>query len=98
MGFNTAMVILNDQLNDIERDPHFGKKVSEAVREVYGNRSANWHNSFTVLPSQHADWDQFVVIGGNTIRSFEDLPEDEKLSLVKRLARQAGYRLSRIPT
>lgn len=97
MGFNTAMVILNDHLNEIERDPFFGRKVSKAVRDVYGTRERNWDNSFTVLPSEHADWDQLVVIGGNTIRRLDELPDDERLSLLRRLARASGYRLSRMP-
>lgn len=98
MGFNTAVMVLNDCLHEIEKDPEFGRKLSEEVREAYSRRGHDgWHNSFSVLPSQHADWDQLVVIGQNRMRRFEDIKAEERDALLKRLARDAGYRLSRIP-
>ena len=99
MGLNTAIVVLNDMLHDIEKDAGFGKKVADEVREAYSRRPGyrGWQNSFAVLPSQHADYDQLVVIGGNMIRRFEDIKADERDALLKRLARDAGYRLSKLP-
>ena len=98
MGFNTALVVLNDMLHDIEQDPFFGRKVAEAVRSVHRPGDKNWDNSFTVLPSQHADYNQLVVVGGNMIQRFEDIKAEERDALLKRLARNAGYRLSRLPS
>ena len=98
MGFNTAVVILNDCLHEIEEDPEFGRKVSDEVRTTYSRHGRyGGHNSFSVLPSQHADWDQMVVIGQNRIRRFEDIEPDERDALLKRLGRDAGYRLSKAP-
>lgn len=34
MGFNAVLVVLTDRLDEIERDPEFGKKVSAAIRHV----------------------------------------------------------------
>jgi hypothetical protein len=69
MGFNTACIIRNDFLHDIEKDAEFGKKVAEAVRangdERYMRRNSQ---GFSVLQSQHADYVQVVAITGNTIR------------------------------
>lgn len=89
MGFNTAMMVLE-----------FGRKVAEEVRDAYSRRPGyrGWQSEFAVLPSQHADYDQLVVIGGNTIRSIDALSDDERVALLKRLARHAGYRLSRTPS
>jgi hypothetical protein len=98
MGFNTAMVVLNDHLSAIENDPHFGRRVSEAVRDVYGRRQPNWDTSFTVLPSEHADFDQLVVVGGNSIRRMTDLPQAEAENLLRDLAWQLGFTLRRKPS
>lgn len=98
MGFNTAVMVLNDCLHEIEKDSEFGKKLSDEVRDAYSRRGNDgWHNSFSVLPSQHADWDQLVVIGQNRMRRFEDIDAGERDALLKRLARDAGYRLAKLP-
>ena len=39
MGYNTSMIIMNDALGDIEKDPEFGKRISRAVSEV---TTAKW--------------------------------------------------------
>lgn len=69
MGFNTAMIVRNDFLHEIEKDPEFGKKVAYAVRANGDPRFHDHHGqSFDVLQSQHADYVQVVAISGNTIR------------------------------
>jgi hypothetical protein len=69
MGFNTACIVLNDFLHEIEKDPQFGRKVADAVR-ANGNERHMRHYTpgFSVLQSQHADYVQVVAISGNTIR------------------------------
>lgn len=69
MGFNTACIIRNDFLHEIENDPEFGKSVAEAVRANGNERyMRRHHQGFSVLQSQHADYVQVVAISGNMIR------------------------------
>ena len=71
MGFNTTVVAMNDALHDIERDPDFGKKLSRAISEIFGERdpidvSAMGHcNAATVIETHHADQTAIVTVGGN---------------------------------
>jgi hypothetical protein len=94
MGLNTAVVVLNDHLSFIETDEFFGAKVAEAVRDVH--RDGGHHNSFAVLPSGHADYDQVVVIGGNRIRRFDQCEDAEQI--LRRLADSLGFSLRRKPS
>ena len=99
MGFNTAIVVLNDMLHEIERDAGFGKKVADEVREAYSRRPGyrGWQNSFAVLPSQHAATDQLVVVGGNTIRTLEQLKPDDAERILRDMAFRLGLRVSKSP-
>jgi hypothetical protein len=99
MGFNTAIVVLNDMLHDIEKDAGFGKKVADEVREAYSRRPGyrGWQNSFAVLPSQHADSNQLVVVGGNMIRPLEQLKPDEAERILRDMAFSLGLRVSKAP-
>ena len=69
MGFNTAVVILNDELGDIEDDPKFGLRLAEAIREAagkaYGKIVRIGHYSSHVVVSAHADTHQIVEVHGN---------------------------------
>ena len=96
MGLNTAMVVLNDHLHEIERDSHFGKKVAEAVRYAAGSRR-QFTSGFSVLPTVHADTMQIVAVGGNTIRSlgFSHWSADDE-DILRSLARDMGFRLVRM--
>lgn len=97
MGYNTAVVILNDHLSDIEKDPAFGKKLSDEQREAFSRRPGyrGWQNSFAVLPSEHADTDQLVVVGGNMIRRAKDLKPAEAERILRELAFDLGFNVSR---
>lgn len=94
MGFNTAMMILNDHLHLIEKDPEFGARVAEAVR--HAGRGEIYTSGFNVLPTQHADTMQICAVGGNTIRRIGYggwSNSDEEL--LRSLARDMGFRLVR---
>lgn len=91
MGFNTAMIVRNDFLNEIQKDANFGAKVYAAIvgRDFHSG-------SFEVLPSCHADYMQVVLVGGNSIRRFEAYTgtyasTDEQV--LRNLADAIGYRL-----
>lgn len=96
MGFNTAMMVQNDHLHEIENDPEFGRKVSDAVRQTYGREKPYMHG-FDMLPTAHADTMQVVAVGGNTIRRLGYsgyAAEDE--AILRDVARQLGFRLVKI--
>jgi len=69
MGFNTAIVILNDELNEIENDTRFGLKVAEAIRQMagtaYGKTVRIGHYSSHVVSSAHADLHQVIEVHRN---------------------------------
>ena len=76
MGYNTTVVVINDALGLIADDPDFGRRLSEAVRELgMGNgpvdiaahgKSGGIHvNAATVIETHHADYDVFIRVGKN---------------------------------
>lgn len=100
MGLNTAMIVRNDFLHDVEEDPAFGQKVKTAVVFASHPEHAPYHGqSFDVLPPVHADGLQVVVIGGNGIRLMgvvlDYRASDE--SILRELADRMGFMLRRKP-
>lgn len=69
MGYNSVLVVLNDRLHEIERDPEFGKKVADAIRAHGSSRGRYGEPYITgqtqVISVQHADFAQVVRVGGN---------------------------------
>lgn len=71
MGYNTAVLVLNDALGCIEDDPDFGMNLARAIRYFNMKRepidisSKNHVNAATVISCEHADADQVVVFGKN---------------------------------
>jgi hypothetical protein len=69
MGFNAALIVLCDRLDEIERDPEFGKKVAAAIRE-HGSPAKYRRTYITgqtqVISVDHADARQIIEVGGNT--------------------------------
>lgn len=109
MGYNSTVVVMNDALHDIERDPDFSKKLVAAIAKAYNrgsvNVSAGYHcNAATVIDSQHADVVSIIAVGGNhgsvLTRSSNGgrhhSQEDQEL-LLRRLAHQFGYNLHKKP-
>lgn len=94
MGLNTAVIIRNDFLHEINEDSEFGRKVYSAVisrgREYHGQ-------AFDVLPSAHADYLQIAAIGGNTIRllGYGGTYRSDDEAALRYLAGHLGFRLVR---
>ena len=66
MGFNSTVLILNDNLHEIENDPEFGKKLARAIREHNtGHNEPHVTGQTTVLAVEHADTMQILAVGGN---------------------------------
>lgn len=102
MGFNTAILMLNDALGDLRDDPDVGVKLYDAVTRTTRGQPVVVHlgchgNAATVIPSQHASLNQVIVVGGNTIQRLattsDDVDSPEKL--MRFLAQSLGYTVSR---
>lgn len=71
MGFNATVVVLVDQLDDIANDPHFGRKLADAI--VHKANDPNNKYGFEpyvtgqtqVVEVHHADQQVIVAVGGN---------------------------------
>lgn len=95
MGYNTALMILNDQLENIKDDPNFGRRIFDAIIEKTAEpNSKNFDSRYDLLQSQHADEDQLVVVGGNMIQKFSDLSEKDAIFLLKAGARSLGLEIA----
>lgn len=93
MGFNTAAIIRNDYLHEIGSDTEIGQKIRSLVLSNGRDQDYGYISGITVLPSEHADYDQLVVIGQNRIRPFRELSKDERTKMVRGLADLLGYNL-----
>lgn len=103
MGYNTSVIVMNDALGEIERDPDFGKKLSRACSAIFapGRRrqdvSAMGHcNAATVIESHHADAVHLVAMGGNIgydLGYCGRWDNDDPVAMLKGLADKLGYRI-----
>ncbi len=98
MGFNTTLLILNDDFGDINSDPSaWWDSVKSCLLD--GNFTRQ-HNGFQVASQEHADTTVILAVGGNCVsvlamisnRGRHTKPEDQ-LKLIEELADQRGYRL-----
>lgn len=109
MGYNTTVVVINDALDQIEKDPEFGRKLARAISEVGGYRktidvsAGNHANAATVVESHHADLTAVVTVGGNlginhfTQRGWNHHTEEGQVELLKAWAKRLGYTLVQDP-
>lgn len=94
MGMNTAMIVRNDFLHEIQKDRDFGSKVFNAI--ISAGRGDYHGQSFDVLPCCHADYVQVVAIGGNTIRrlgGYAGTYANTDEEVLRNLADSMGFRL-----
>lgn len=107
MGMNTTVVIMNDSLDSIRKDPKFGEKLYQAVISV-GHKNlvdvsaGGCVNAATVLETHHADGLVPVLVGGNHGYVVRDIwvgqgSDNPELALLKELAHKLGYRVSKKP-
>jgi hypothetical protein len=103
MGFNTALLVLNDGLDTLQSDPSAGRKIAEMILHHSCARRGetayvgigNHGNVVSCLPSLHADETQIIAVGGNRMQylgyggNYRATPEE----MLKRLADQMGYRI-----
>lgn len=88
MGYNTSVLVLNDAVDMIAKDPHFGRKLYEAVLSLsrgkqvdvpahsYDEKGAvrGVHcNAATVVETHHADGVSIVAFGQNCATKLSEL-------------------------
>jgi len=112
MGYNTTVVVLNDALDFIAADNHFGKKLKAAILKVgaFGGQAdvtainstkGVFVNAATVIESHNANFNAVVAIGGNRGVELGFVDENKLLSneeLLRQLASNMGFDIHRKPT
>ena len=97
MGFNTAALILNDGLHNIQQDTEIGQKIYSAIATAHrdgGDISSGGHYGvMTVLPPVHADYFQVVLIGHNTIKRLSTAFSSDPEAILRGMADEMGYSL-----
>lgn len=100
VGYNTSILLLNDKLGEIEEDPAFGKKLSDACRERLPYRMPG---GLLVIETHHADYASLIQVGGNTASvlagtvGYQRTDEVVKLCLLREMAAALGYEVRRKP-
>jgi hypothetical protein len=98
MGFNTAVIILNDHLGYIRDDAEFGRKVYDACTEMWISRRVD-RNSFKVVAVAHSGDGAVIFMRGNTGWELDGYakdgrcPDDEAVEALTRAADSYGYEL-----
>lgn len=104
MGQNFVVVGMGDALDRIERDPEYGRKVADAVRELALSpsrrrvdiASGNHVNAAHVVCVDSADVTTLIAVGGNLGLVQAQVPggnhtlREVKLRLLRRWARELG--------
>ena len=75
MGWNTTVVVLNDYLDQIEKDTEFGKHLAAAVRRLHGTGGRPYEVAaggapvVAVVVETHDGYEEVeVIVGNNTGR------------------------------
>ena len=107
MGYNTTVIVMNDALGQIEKDPEFGKSLSRAISHLSVSRgrpvdvSSGGHcNAATAIESHHADRYIATAIGGNMGVILGDCGSwqtDDEVEMLRSLALKHGYTLRKKP-
>ena len=110
MGYNTSVIVLNDALDNIGRDPAFGNSLAAAISQLGlpGARrdvsSLGHCNAATVIETHHADQTSLVSFGGNCgiqqmiTYGWEHNSPAMQAKMCAEWADKLGYRLVRKPT
>lgn len=82
MGFNTAVLVLNDAMSDIASDHAFGAKLVGAIQSgrrapsVSARGNGSFINAATVISTSHADYYQTCIFGRNSGWVVSSDPDD----------------------
>lgn len=109
MGFNTAVLILNDAIDGIEKDPtDFAQNLMRAWGKFQhtGNPTdfaiGNHVNGGTVFHNSHADVTAVYAIGGNHTSKLHTVynggrhhSDEDRVKLLKEFAAEMGYTITK---
>jgi hypothetical protein len=102
MGWISTLVVLNDHLHEIGKDPTFGRRVETAVLKLYEEKPQDIGHYGMAIESHHNDGIIPVLVGHGGGRPLSvSVPwhaADPELELLKRLAEKHGYTLRRRPS
>lgn len=107
MGWNTGVIILNDAMGQITKNPNeFVENLNEAMSLYHRDnkyldiQAGNHCNAASVFHQSHADSVGVYSIGGNCASKMMEIynggrhtTEDDKLKLLKKMAFEMGYQL-----
>lgn len=71
MGYNTTVVVYNDALGTIAKDPEFGKNLAKAISQMTGRDehidvpSGSHANAAMVVETHHADNTALITVAAN---------------------------------
>jgi hypothetical protein len=110
MGHNTSVIVLNDALDQIAKDPEFGKNLADAISQLSARRgervdvhAGNHCNAASVIETHHADQSALLLIGGNygsvVGRTFgwSHHEKDAQIEMLRRILDDMGYRIVKKP-
>lgn len=108
MGFNSVVLVLNDRLSEIERDPEkFVEEMTYGIARAgcSGQEQVDFHpGQSTVVSCAHADQVQIIAVGGNCATLMGSFynggrhhAEESQVELLRALADKYGFHLRRKP-
>lgn len=107
MGFNTTVLILNDTLSQIERDPEeFVKSLCRMAGsgEATGNSPVDFHASQSgVIQTHHADNTAVILVGGNSATvlgvryGWKHNEPEFQIECLKWVLRDLGHEVRKMP-
>lgn len=113
MGYNTAVLVMNDALGAIKNDPKFGENLYNAVMESQrggqvdvpaytyreGRFAGVYCNAATVVSMAHADDAQVMVMKHNTgyVAKYKEPLPDHVIEDLKWVFEQHGYSVRKDP-
>jgi hypothetical protein len=99
MGYNTVVMVLNDRLSDIEKDPDFGRKLVHQIMHTHARHDeyVPGPHGTSVLPSVHADTSQLVVVQANSLRLLGYGWSSDPEQCMRLLADELGFSVTKKP-
>lgn len=107
MGFNSTVLVLNDRMGEIERDPEaFVKEMLNAIqRSGYPDDQVDFYpGQSTVMSMAHADTVTILAVGGNCATKLGQFhngghhhTEEAQVQLLRQLADKYGFSLRKKP-
>ena len=102
MGFNSSIMIMNDGLDQIEKNPEqFAEQVKKLICEGDPGQQVgvgNHANCLELISCHHADMTSVSAVGGNCSNilgysMFGHSTDAAKVEVLKDVARKLGYEL-----